>query len=65
MIPLAPEQVHNIWKALKPFEFEATYGGFMGQNNRRKDLKEQLLESMKIFVGTAGHKDAAILQESL
>ena len=63
MIPLPPEAVHGIWKALKPFKFEATYGGFTGQNNRRPDLKEQLLESMKVFVRTAGHKDAEVLKE--
>jgi hypothetical protein len=65
MIPLAPDQIHGIWQALKPFDFIATYGGFMGQYNRRPDLKKQLLESMKIFVRTAGHREAAILEETL
>jgi hypothetical protein len=65
MIPLSPDKVYGIWKALEPFEFTATYGGFMGQNNRRPDLKKELLESMKIFVRIAGHQDAAILQESI
>jgi hypothetical protein len=65
MIPLPPDKVHAIWKALKPFDFEATYGGFTGQNNRRPDLKKQVLESMKIFVRTAGHTNAAVLQESV
>lgn len=65
MIPLPPEKIHGIWKAVKPFDFEATYGGFMGQNNRRPDLKAQLLESMKIFVRTVGHTSATVLEESL
>ncbi|KAH7123752.1 beta-lactamase-like protein [Dendryphion nanum] len=65
MIPLPPQKVLAIWKALKPFNFTATYGGFMGQNNKRPDLKEQLLESMKIFVTIGGHENAAVLQESL
>jgi hypothetical protein len=65
MIPLPPDQIHGIWQALKPLNFTATYGGFPGQNNRRPDIKEQVLESMKIFVRTGGHKDAAILQETL
>lgn len=65
MIPLPPEKIHGIWKGLKPFEFTATYGGFMGQNNRRPDLKEQVLESMKVFVKTSGHLNAEVLQETL
>ena len=65
MIPLPPSAVLGIWKALKPFDFTATYGGFTGQNNRRPDLKAQVLESAKIFVRGAGHGDAAVLQESL
>lgn len=48
MIPLPPEKIHGIWKALKPFEFDTTYGGFPGQNVTRPDLKAQVLESMKV-----------------
>ncbi|KAF2187751.1 hypothetical protein K469DRAFT_725218 [Zopfia rhizophila CBS 207.26] len=65
MIPLPPPKIHAIWKALKPFDFEATYGGFTGQDVRRPDLKNQVLESMKIQVRGEGHVDAAIFQESL
>lgn len=65
MIPLTPAKIHGIWKALKPFEFEASYGGFPGQDLQRKDLKKQVLESMKIYVKRAGHEDAAVLKESL
>lgn len=65
MIPLPPNKVHAIWTALKPFDFEATYGGFPGQDVRRPDLKLQVLESMKIQVRGEGHADAAIFHESL
>ncbi|KAF2662821.1 hypothetical protein K491DRAFT_3458 [Lophiostoma macrostomum CBS 122681] len=65
MIPLPPAKIHGIWQALKPFDFTATYGGFTGQNNRRPDLKKQVLESMKIFVRTAGHADAEVLREEV
>lgn len=65
MIPLPPDKIHGIWKGLKPFEFDASFGGFPGQNVRRHDLKQQVLESMKIFVRTAGHTDATIFQESI
>lgn len=65
MIPLPPSKIHDIWKALKPFEFTATYGGFPGQNVQRSDLKQAVLESMKIFVKSGGHEDATVLRESL
>ncbi|KAF2118594.1 hypothetical protein BDV96DRAFT_597398 [Lophiotrema nucula] len=65
MIPLPPSKVHGIWKAIKPFEFTATYGGFPGQNIVREHLKSVVLESMKIFVQGAGHENAEILEESL
>ncbi|KAF2682467.1 hypothetical protein K458DRAFT_59243 [Lentithecium fluviatile CBS 122367] len=48
MIPLPPQKIHGIWKALKPFSFDTTYGGFPGQNVTRPDLKAQVLESMKV-----------------
>jgi len=65
MIPLPPSKIYGIWNALKPFEFEESYGGFPGQNVKRPDLKEQVLESMKVFVRTGGHEDAKILAESI
>ncbi|KAF2204202.1 hypothetical protein GQ43DRAFT_460967 [Delitschia confertaspora ATCC 74209] len=64
MIPLPPNKIHDIWKALKPFKFEATYGGFPGQDVHREDLKEQVLESMKIQVRGEGHRESGILEES-
>ncbi|KAF2875016.1 hypothetical protein BDV95DRAFT_616229 [Massariosphaeria phaeospora] len=65
MIPLPPAKVHRIWQALKPFAFETTYGGFPGQDVTRSDLKAQVLESMKIFLRTAGHENAEIFRETL
>ncbi|KAF1949474.1 hypothetical protein CC80DRAFT_484433 [Byssothecium circinans] len=65
MIPLPPNKVHWIWKAIKPFSFVTTYGGFPGQNVTRKDLKAQVLESMKIFLRMAGHEKAAVYEEAL
>lgn len=65
MIPLSPAAVHGIWKAIKPFEFDSTYGGFAGQNLSRPDLKAQVLQSMKLFLRRGGHENAAIFGESL
>ncbi|KAF1944054.1 hypothetical protein EJ02DRAFT_372141 [Clathrospora elynae] len=65
MIPLSPSAIHGIWKALKPFDFNTTYGGFAGQNVSRPDLKKQVLESMKIFLKIGGHDKAEIYGETL
>jgi len=63
MIPLPPSKIHGIWKALKSFSFEATYGGFSGQDVRSLDVKQRVLESMKIQIRGQGHEDHEILQE--
>ncbi|KAH9879019.1 hypothetical protein J1614_002454 [Plenodomus biglobosus] len=65
MIPLPPDKVHGIWKALKPFDFDSTFGGFAGQNLSRPDLKEQVLQSMKIFLRRGGHENLGIFAETL
>jgi hypothetical protein len=65
MIPLAPSAIHGIWKAIKPFEFDSTFGGFPGQNLSRPDLKAQVLQSMKIFLRRGGHEEAEIFAESV
>ncbi|KAH9873839.1 hypothetical protein IAQ61_004466 [Plenodomus lingam] len=65
MIPLPPAKVHGIWKALEPFDFDSTYGGFPGQNLTRPNLKEQVLESMKIFLRRGGHENLEIFGESV
>lgn len=57
MIPLPPAKIHGIWRALKPFEFEETYGGFPGQNVRREGLKKSVLDSMKAFLKVGGHEE--------
>ncbi|OAL07548.1 hypothetical protein IQ06DRAFT_289256 [Phaeosphaeriaceae sp. SRC1lsM3a] len=65
LIPLPPPKIHGIWKAIKPFDFDTTYGAFQGQNVARPDLKEQVLESMKIFCKVGGHENAAVYEETL
>lgn len=65
VIPLPPAKIHGIWKSLRPFDFDSTYGGFAGQNVSRPDLKAQVLESMKIFLRRGGHESAAIYDETL
>jgi hypothetical protein len=63
MIPLPPAKVQGIWKAIAPYDFTATYGGFKGQNNRAPDLKQRVLESARIFTQAAGHEDTFASEE--
>lgn len=65
VIPLSPPKIHGIWKAIKPFDFDTTYGAFPGQNVTRPDLKKEVLESMKIFCKVGGHENAAVYEETL
>lgn len=65
LIPLPPSKVYGIWKAIKPFDFDTTYGAFPGQNVTRPDLKKQVLESMKIFCKIGGHENAAVYEETM
>lgn len=64
MIPLPPSEVLGIWRSIKNWEFESTYGGFMGQNVSRKGLKGEVLESAKSFVRRGGHEKAGIFEET-
>jgi glyoxylase-like metal-dependent hydrolase (beta-lactamase superfamily II) len=65
MIPMTPDDILGIWKAIEPFEFEATYGAFQGMDVEDKDLKKRMLESMKIVVRTGGWPDHRLLSESV
>ncbi|CAG7564725.1 unnamed protein product [Fusarium equiseti] len=55
-IPLGVEDMVRMWGVLKEWEFERTFGGFMGMDVRG-DAKRRVLESMKIQAGFIGEKD--------
>lgn len=65
MIPLPPSELHKMWQALKPLDFESTHGAFVGLDIRDKRIKERVLESMKIQASNEGWEDVAILKEIL
>ncbi|RAH45998.1 putative metallo-beta-lactamase domain protein [Aspergillus brunneoviolaceus CBS 621.78] len=62
MIPLPPDEVLNIWKAIKHTDFDSTYGAFVGMHTHG-DSKKRVLESAKIFVRAMGYLDHAIHKE--
>jgi len=70
-IPLPPDTVLQIWKALKPFEFKATYGVMAKITNiferpgQTLSLKGRVLQSAKIAVKAMGYSDHSIFAEEL
>ncbi|KAK5452772.1 hypothetical protein LTS15_006920 [Exophiala xenobiotica] len=70
-IPLPPDTVMQIWKALAPFEFKATYGVFAKMANvferpgQTLSLKGRVLQSAKIAVKAMGYSEHAIFAEEL
>ncbi|PYI12280.1 hypothetical protein BO78DRAFT_356155 [Aspergillus sclerotiicarbonarius CBS 121057] len=62
MIPLPPDDVHNIWKAVKHTEFDQAYGAFVGMDTAG-NCKKRLLDSAKILVKAMGYLDHAIHAE--
>ncbi|PYH84110.1 putative metallo-beta-lactamase domain protein [Aspergillus uvarum CBS 121591] len=62
MIPLPPDEVLKIWKAIEHTDFDSTYGAFVGMHTHG-DSKKRILESAKIFVRAMGYLDHAIHKE--
>ena len=62
MIPLPPDEILKIWKAIRPFDFDTTHGAFLGMDVRDRDLKRRMLESMQIQVRGEGWKRHELLE---
>ncbi|KAH0391160.1 metallo-beta-lactamase family protein, partial [Aureobasidium melanogenum] len=63
MIPLPPDTIYNMWKAVKPYDFTATHGLFTGWDIKDDNVKRSVLESMKIQVRNQGFAEHALLDE--
>jgi glyoxylase-like metal-dependent hydrolase (beta-lactamase superfamily II) len=48
MIPLSPRALVTMWQALQPFEFTQTHGAILGQDVYDPNVKNRILESMRI-----------------
>ncbi|KAJ9138228.1 Metallo-beta-lactamase superfamily protein [Pleurostoma richardsiae] len=59
MIPLPPDEVYGIWKAVADLDFEDTHGAFWTRDTRGRS-KERVLESAKLVVRFMGYPDHAI-----
>ena len=63
MIPLPPNEIMKMWRALKPLTFTVTMGAFVGMDVRDPKVKERVLESMKIQVRAEGWTEHELLDE--
>ncbi|KAI9874451.1 MAG: hypothetical protein M1830_009738, partial [Pleopsidium flavum] len=63
-IPLPPDEILKMWRALRPLVFSTTHGAFVGMDVRDKRVKERVLQSMKIQVRAEGYKSHELLSES-
>ncbi|KAK9458885.1 beta-lactamase-like protein [Lipomyces oligophaga] len=61
-IPLDPDSIHGIWKAIKNLSFDTVYGGWTGLDVLY-EAKARVLESMKIVVKRMGFTDHLLLTE--
>lgn len=64
MIPMSPDAVLGIWRAVKPYQFDVTYDAFRDYTIRSPEVKRRLLDSMQIHTRTVGILEHAILEES-
>ncbi|KAA8899956.1 beta-lactamase-like protein [Sphaerosporella brunnea] len=56
MIPMPPQDVASIVKALEPWEFDSTHGAFNGMDVVRRDVKKRVLESARIALAAMGYR---------
>lgn len=54
MIPLSGEEVFAMWSILKHHDFTSTHGAFVGADVVAADVKQRVLDSMKIQTQFAG-----------
>ncbi|KAK9719356.1 hypothetical protein K7432_004859 [Basidiobolus ranarum] len=64
LIPMEPEAIAQIWRSVKPLDFEEIYGGWLGQSIF-KNGKEIVLKSAKRYVRAEGYIGHSIETESL
>ena len=63
MIPLPPDTIHDMWKVVKPYDFTVTHGLFPSWDISDDNVKQSVLESMKIQVRNQGYAEHALLEE--
>ncbi len=70
-MPLDPDSILRIWRAIKPFEFHTTFGNVVDtmvvreRSGQRMSVKERLLESATIAVRRMGWREHGIFAETV
>ncbi|PNS20441.1 DNA polymerase epsilon catalytic subunit A [Sphaceloma murrayae] len=65
MVPLGPDDVWAIWKAVRDRDFGVTHGLMMGMDVEHADVKKWVLEGAKRQVRRMGWEGHEILEESV
>lgn len=60
-IPLGPDELLRMWNIIKDYSFVAAHGAFENQDLEADDMRERVLESMKIQTRSMGHPSHPIL----
>ena len=63
MIPLPPDEILKIWRAIGAFAFDTTHGAFVGMDVRDHNLKWRMLDSMQIQTRGEGWERHEILDD--
>ncbi|KAK5663559.1 hypothetical protein OQA88_3990 [Cercophora sp. LCS_1] len=60
-IPLGPDDISRMWDILKEYTFTSTHGAFVGQDVEDVQVKDRVLDSMRIQLKSMGYKDHPLL----
>lgn len=63
-IPLSPPEILKMWRAIKPFDFDTSFGAFVGSDVRDPDLKKRVWESMNIQIHHGGWDEGEVLKDA-
>jgi hypothetical protein len=64
-MPMGPDAIANIWRLIKPYNFNATHGALSTWDVYGDDLKERILHSAKIWIQNMGHPTHPLLLETV
>ena len=64
-MPLPPDKIVAICRAIEPYDFANTYGVMRAQILRGADLKARVLESARFQIRAEGYADHPFLSEGI
>ncbi|KAH8883816.1 metallo-beta-lactamase family protein [Thozetella sp. PMI_491] len=65
MIPLNADEIARMWRILKRYDFRSTHGAFITTDVEDDQIKQRVLDSMRIQVKYMGWESHPFMEESL